>query len=390
VNSLLISKAKEKLTERMIKLNLPKILKDNSFIILLILFALFLRFLFLSDTPNLIDESYRLFWGETEEGLREKQLVDFHPPLIYKFTNSLFHFFADSVLATRLVFLLFGMIDIFLIYALAKKFNSERIAAFLASVNLFLIIFSIHISPYIILSTLTLLSILILMKISEKNNLLNLVLIGIIWGVGINLHYYFALLIATQTIIIFYLLKRGKKLYSMIPICIVFLLFLPIFDLFIHQLQYAHHSTYFETSFLKTIWTMSLFYLPHSFSVSFILSNKIAMFVSVVLYVIYTALFINFLFRFRFENNKNILILSFSFFGFVFLNVLGSFVQLTRFNTRYLFIVFPLYLIMVSIGLQKIKSQILKNIILALILVFSLIGIWLAFSVFPFKGEVLL
>jgi len=390
-------------------------------IISFLILALFVRLPFLRDTLYLPDEGPHLLWFNEDNGALREYLAetdtiygtseydvryfwngkeptqDTHPLLLYKFTNFVYTLLGDSVLLTRIVFLLLGFLNIFLIYKLAKKINSEKIAVFLSAVNLFFILFSVYISPYIILSALTLISTLILMELSKKNSIINWIFLGIIWGVGVSTHYFFVILILTQIPILFFLNKNQKR-YIAIPISVSFLIFLPSLSLFIKQLlnslnnQQIHAITSY-TGLTDILWSSSLFYLPHAFSVNFMLSNKIAFFVAAVLFTIYTGLLIKFIFGLRkysnsikpiefFTNlknhNKRLFILVFSFFGFLFLNMLLAFAKIVTFSNKYLSIIFPLYIIMVSQGLSSIRNKKLKWFILFLIFVLGLVSVWLA------------
>lgn len=394
--------------------NFPKFVKY--IIILLLILALFVRLPFLRDTLYLPDEGTHLLWfnedkGALREFIAENDLVygtseyyshyfwngneptqDTHPLLLYKFTNFAYTHLGESVLLTRIVFLLFGFLNIFLIYKLAKKFNSEKIAVFLSAINLFFILFSVFISPYIIVSALTLISTLILMELSKKNSILNLIFLGVIWGVGVSIHYYFIILILTQ-ILILYFLNKNQKRYIAIPFCIASVLFLPSLNLFIRQLMNSSSSVFVKSSLIDIIWSLSLFYLPHAFSVNFMLSNKITFFVAAILFTIYTGLLIKFIFGLRkYSNsikpikffidlknrNKRLFILLFSFFGFIFLNMLLALAQIITFSCKYLSIIFPLYIIMISQGLSSIRNKKLKWFILFLIFVLGLVSVWLA------------
>jgi len=372
------------------KTNTKSFFKKN-FILLILIFALILRLFFLSNSPDLVDETNRLTWGESNEGLKEKLLADIHPPLSYQINYFLYDL-TGSVLITRLFFLFFGILNIYLIYILAKKFNVEKIATFLATINLFSIAGSIHIAPYVILGTLTLLSVLIIIDLFKKRTTLSLILLGIIWGLGVSLHYYFIFLAIPQFLFIIYLLIKKKRLYlGLIPAGISFLIFLPNLSLFIHQvfISSKNYAYYINTTLAKLILTASLFYLPHAFSVAFILSNKLVLFVSLTLFLIYTLLLLRSLFELKkCKKNFALLSLALSFFGFIILNLILSLARLAKIHTRYLSMIFPLYLIMVSIGLSKIKNKNLRNITLILIFILSAIAILLAYSIFPFGREI--
>ena len=130
-------------------------------IIVLLIFALFVRLQFLRDSLYLPDEGPHLLWFNEDKGALRAYLTDTdllygtkeydvryfwngneptqdtHPLLFYKFTNFVYTLLGDSVLFTRIIFLLLGFLNVFLIYKLAKKFNSEKIAVFLSAVNLF-------------------------------------------------------------------------------------------------------------------------------------------------------------------------------------------------------------------------------------------------------------
>ncbi len=368
------------------------LLNKNYYIIFILIFAILIRVPFISDKPNLIDEGYHLSWGspENNEWLNQRMLsVDFHSPFYYKFTNFLYRL-SDSVLVTRLFFLSFGILNIFLLYKLGKKFNCGKIAALLATVNLYSLFHSVHISPYIILPTLTLLSVLVLINNYANFKWINLIYLGIIWGIGIQIHYYFMFLVAPQILILFYILNKEKKLARVVlPLGITFLIFSPILELFIHQLQRAPSSSYMlpYMSLLRILLALSLQTFSHGFSVPFLLSNRIALILGISLFSLCTFLLIKFLFLIKNYNELNILLVSF--FGFLLLNTLASLMKFASSHARYYSVIFPLYLLFISIAISNIKNVKIKFVTIILILVLYIIGLLLASSVFPFvNGEV--
>ncbi|MEM3519147.1 MAG: glycosyltransferase family 39 protein [Candidatus Hadarchaeales archaeon] len=384
------------------KILTKKLLNQNMFLLSMLVFAFLLQLLFLFDAPILHDEPYRLFWAENEEEFAKIMLADVHPPFIYKFSNWVYHLVGDSVARTRLVFIPIGLLNLFLTYKLAKRFKSEKIALLLASTSFYFISFSVRISPYTMVSAATTGSILFLMRFYEKKDTLSLVLLGAVWGIGMNIHYYTLLIIIPQLLLILYLTEGKQKMRCvLVPSLVAFIIFLPTLNLAIQQFMNALSRTENQeyswalarprVEPLRIVWTAGMFYPSHGMG-KVTERGPGVLYVAISLYFLYTIMLAKllmglkkhkFIFRLKKPENRDLFILLGSFFGYVFMLTIGNFLSVAYFLPRYFSVVYPAYITIMSIGLLQIKNKKLRFTMLGLALLFSLAAIWLSYLDFP-------
>ncbi|QQG40354.1 MAG: glycosyltransferase family 39 protein [Candidatus Levyibacteriota bacterium] len=255
------------------KINIYKIKREYIFLAIIILIALFFRFYNFPFRYGLGDETVRdAVIGI--EGARELQFpltgafssagaFTFGPWFYYQLI--LFHLFFPSLYSSWIYLSIGSVSCVFVLYKIGKLLEGEILGlllAFFASLSPALIIAGTHLTTQNMTNIFALLAVWIFLKIALKNvTYWWYIFLGIILGIGVNLHYQMAGLFILPIVLIIY---KKQILYFFLSIVGVVVTFLPLlfFDLnnhwftFRNMLYYLQHGK--ETMYVPNRW---LFYL---------------------------------------------------------------------------------------------------------------------------------
>ena len=153
-------------------------IKENTFLILLLVISFVFRIYKLDFQSPWIDELFTMINSSSEKSFIEiYQLlkVDVHPPLYYYIVNVFFHIFGDSSFVARFVSVLFGVGGLLALYYLAKElFNKKTIgiiAVLLLTINHFHIYYSQEARMYTMLFFTSIMSFIFLIKFIKKKEI---------------------------------------------------------------------------------------------------------------------------------------------------------------------------------------------------------------------------
>ncbi|MCX8093730.1 MAG: glycosyltransferase family 39 protein, partial [Candidatus Goldbacteria bacterium] len=101
------------------------------FFSIIICIGIFLRFFKLGVQNMWIDEYITAVYANESNFFKvflSSYVNDVHPPLFYIFTHFVVKLFGNSEFTLRFISVLFGIINIFIVYKIARSFFSEEIA----------------------------------------------------------------------------------------------------------------------------------------------------------------------------------------------------------------------------------------------------------------------
>lgn len=357
-------------------------LKENNYLILILLVGTILRFYHLDFQSVWLDEIHTL--NESNPNLSLSDLFnslaasDPHPPLYFIILQFLFKIFGYSTLVMRAFSAIMGVMGMVAFYLLAKELMNKKVALFsiaLLAVNYFHIYYSQEARMYVMMFTTTVLAFYFLIRFIKAPTLKTAFLHGFFAVLMIYTHF-FALftLFSHYLILLFFIIKpyhqNGKKLFylSFFSGITTLLLYLPSLRLF------------FVASERKSIWiplpTIDVY--TQIFKDFFGQSEIVLYFISFLLISVFIKLF-------QQKNNSNTLLnpikdkFLFSFFIvfiWVFITLLipliSSFINLPMIINRYFISILPAIILLLGIGLYYIKNNLVKGLLLTVIVVFSL------------------
>lgn len=231
-------------------------LKQNYWLILILLVAALLRFYKLDFQSVWLDEIHTLNEASPKNSFSEvyKQLMiaEPHPPLYFYCIHYLFKIFGYTSFVLRFFSAVVGILGVYSVYLLGHEILNKRvglISAMLVCVNSFHIYYSQDGRPYVFLFLFTALAFYRLIKFLKDSNLKNAMLYGVFAAFMISVHFFglFAL-IAQYLILLFFLISAQKSerkkffINSFLSGITTLILFIPSIKLFI------------QTTKIKDIW----------------------------------------------------------------------------------------------------------------------------------------
>lgn len=233
---------------------------DLALLILILLFAIFLRILFLNHRNLWFDEAFSYLVAKQDIfSLLTAVVADKHPPFYFLVLHFWMLFLGSNEITLRLLSLLIGIGAIYVCFLLAKILFNKKIAIYAATffaLSPLMIYYSVEIRMYILFVLLTLLTTLFWIKSTKSFNIINLLSFTIFFTLTLYTHY-FALLLILPFI---YLGIKQKSIRLLLPVVISFLLFTPWL------------KWYFDYTHPASITVSSLLALPATFA-SFILGG---------------------------------------------------------------------------------------------------------------------
>ena len=221
-------------------------INNESILVLIIIVAIVLRFFSYFEIPFTHDEFsalFRLKFDSFSELIEKGVKIDGHPAGIHVFLYYWTKLFGTQEWSVKIPFTIFGLLSVYLIYLIAKKWFNDTVgllsAAYLASIQ-FTVMFSQIARPYISGMFFSLLMIHYwsnLMMNPNKKFYINSLLFIISTSLC-TYNHHFSLLFATIIGISGIFIIQRKLLFKYL-ICglIVFILYIPHLKIFIYQLN---------------------------------------------------------------------------------------------------------------------------------------------------------
>jgi uncharacterized membrane protein len=353
--------------------------------------------------PQIIEKTYTdstifpEFWGGGAGSV----------PLYYVLVNYWTEIFGLSEFKLRLISALFGVISIYLIFLLGRfLFNSQTglIAAFILAINHQQIYFSQEARMYGMLVTLTLLSVLFLLRALSDGKTIHWVVFVITNAALLYTHYFSFFILFFEGLYVLIYWQKHKKFLKQIffSAAAIFVLYLPWIPALIKQLSYGPPLDRVIGAPPLSGLITDLFQIMIQFNswISPDLSNRIALRTMnffgltnsgwlLIISVVMLALLLGsaFIFGLIYLKNRKICTSSLKDHKVIFLLLWLLIPVLIPFlisvfspknaifsDIRYVLFASPAYYLIASLGISRIKKQ--KTIFLALLALFSLIPLY--------------
>ena len=363
-----------------------KLIKENLLIIILIFISAFLRIYHLDIQSPWLDEVLTL-----RETSPDMPFQEFKDQILLREGMPHFYFFIIRILnglfiytayTARLFSAIIGVLSVYSIYKLGKTIYNKNvglIASLLLTVNWFAISYSQEARCYMLLLFFTIISFTRLIIYIKETNIKNSILFGLVTGLVINTHLIGLITIFSQyalLLFIFLYTKKNKKIYvfkcGIISFFTALMISLPTYEMFLKATKY------------KSGWLQ----LPNSDGLSEIF--RLFLGNTELLYFIFTTLIVYYFIRLfnqkqtlinleNLINNKLIfssLILLTWFFLPILIPILKSYTSEPMILHRYFIGLLPALIIAIAIGIDLIKSSLIKFSLVIIIFSLSLTDIF--------------
>ncbi len=331
-------------------------IKHSIFLILFL--ATFLRFSHIDFVPLWNDELYTLTYiSDMGSALNFSRtfLDPGNPPLFFILSNIWLYFFSENIFQIRLLPIILGVAQVYLLYLFARKILSEKIAiiaSFLSAINIFIIVESNEIRSYILAMMLVILGCYSFYKLKNEFNIKNLIFYVLISILLINTHYYCILYVLANFALGMFLFK--DKIRFLGANVLSFLSFVPYFLITFKQKSLMDNfNTWIEKPTWEVIYNHIIFYFGNAFWLILIILFSIFVFKKIPQKEAKVFLY-------------NVYVISFVFVGAF---LISMFIKPILFE-RYLCIFLPLFILNTAIFLSMdFKSRFQPLIVVAIFLV---------------------
>jgi len=349
-------------------------IKQNYILLLIVVFGTFLRFYKIDFQSIWLDEICSYIESDPQKKFLDiysfVKAYDPHPPFYYFSLHVVFQIFGYTTFVMRAFSAILGIAGIISIYYLGKELINKRgglIVAALTSVNHFHLFYSQEGRMYTLLFLTSTLSFYFLIKFIKKPSVRNSVFYTIFATLLIYSHFFALFVLVSQYLILFYfLIKSGKSerkkifILSAISGIASFLLWIPALKILLVVAKV-------ESSWIQ-LPTAEVFSILFK---GFFGNAEVLVYLSSMLIIFY-------FFKIFDQEHKKEEVNDNDLFGFVILIVwivitlaipfLRTYLSIPIMIDRYFISILPAVLIMVAIGLTKIKSKLIQNSIVCLFL----------------------
>ena len=358
--------------------------KDKIIFILLVLFAIILRILFI-DKPAGFWHNEMVMYNQTIAGgpldiIKAAVDADVHFPLYQLMLAVWMKVFGNGDITIRLFSVLAGVLNVVMAFFTGKEIKDEttgNIFAFLTAINATLIFYSQEVKFYIFLSLFVTISMFFIIRIIKNNNIKDyigyiLANAAIVYTFTIGVLY----VIAQGLVVLTYILLKNKKVLKNFLISNIILVasILP-FAIYIltHMGKYESANWIFTSNIFTTFVLIQNYFTP---SIIGIYNNPkvyiptLGLLQIIFLYIPVGIAFYG-MFRAIKDNKNNAYILALPILFLLFETILCMNSGL-RMLTRYTILAVTPFLLLISLGLREIKPIKLKIIITYLLLINTL------------------
>lgn len=362
-------------------------IKENIWLIAILLLAIFLRFYQLDFQSVWLDEVHTMIESCPDLTFDEfKYVVYFREGMGYFYfyiVRVLQQIFGISSFVVRFFSAAMGVLAVYSIYHLGKTLYNKRAglyaAAFL-SVNAFIIFYSQEARPYMLLVFAVIFSFIRVVYFIKNPNVKNAVWYGVATGIVVNTHFVSLSTVFSQYVLLlffFIIIEKKQKLIFLrngfISFVVALLLSWNTKDIFIKMMGY---KSGWLTLPAKDGFTIIFYELLGSTEMlTFLFSLLLIYF----LIKIFESSEIEYDYNSIIENK--LLFSGVVFFSWFFLPILipviKSYTSEPMIYNRYFIALIPALLLMIGIGVELIKNRITKTAIVIVILCFALIDIFL-------------
>ncbi len=360
-----------------------QILKNNYVLAGILILGAFLRFYKLDFQSIWLDEIHTMI--ECNPKITYKESYDIAifreqmPQLYFLLIKLLSSVFGHTTYIVRSFSAVIGILTIFSIYLLGKEINNKKtglIAALFLSINYFHLWYSQEARPYSLFALMTILSFYRLTIFIKRSNLKTALLYGFFAALMIDTHFFGIFILVSQIIILFFFLFDIPKLeritflkYSIVSGLTAFFFWLPSLNIFLLVMKIKSfwiqppaidvYTQLFKEFFgnaesiLLIVFIVTLFYFIQIFNQkeeskrSYRQNPMFLSFVIVITWILVT----------------------------LFIPLVRSYMDIPMIISRYFIGVLPAVILLLSMGISSIKSKLVQNSILFILLLTSLTDI---------------
>lgn len=366
-------------------MKISTLIKENYILITILIIASILRMYHLDFQSVWLDEIHSINEANPKNSVSEMfdalMIAEPHPPLFFLLLHFSFKIFGYTTFVARILSVIIGIFGVFSIYLLGKELYNKKVgvaAGILLTFNYFHLYYSQDARMYSLLFLMTTLSFYYLIKFIKNPTYKSSILYAVFAALMIYCHFFALFALFSQYLILLYFIIKPfnisrKKffVYCFISGIVTLLLYIPTYKLFI------------KTSEMTSIWIqMPTLDVYTQFFKDFFGQSEL------VLFFIVTLLILFFIHLFKVKNSEKFAInpnedkLVFSFFILfvwilvtLFLPLVRTYTSLPMLVNRYFINILPAVLIIVAIGLDFVKNQIVRYAVVAIIVLFSVTDI---------------
>uniref|UniRef100_UPI00404B97A4 glycosyltransferase family 39 protein n=3 Tax=Flavobacterium sp. TaxID=239 RepID=UPI00404B97A4 len=366
-------------------MNIINLVKKNSALIFILLLATFFRLYNLDFQSLWMDEIYTMNVSNPSfsfEKLRQEVILREGFPYFYFILLRFFYFFTEySGLAARSVSAIAGVMGVYYIYLLGKELRNKNvglIAALLLSINDFHILYSQEARPYTLFFLFVIISFYRLSIFIKNTNNKNAIYYGLSVGLVLNINFFGLITLFSQALIVLFFILLSKKenavsllKKSLISGGIGLLLFIPNYEILLKLLNF------------KSFWVPQ----PKEDSLTILFKQFLGN--SEITLFLFGLIFFYYFYKLACENSEKIEIdsikksnLNFSFIvlffwitTFVGVLIMKSYGETSLILDRYFITTIPVLILILAIGIDLIKNNLLKFLLITTVFIFSLFNL---------------
>lgn len=315
-------------------------------------------------------------------------MTDLTPPLYFVFLKFFINIFGEHDVSLRFLSVLFGIINIPVMYFAGKELGSKRtglVAAALCSISSFLIYYSQEVRYYAFIALLATVSSLFVIKVlknPDKKNLAGLIISNLAIMHTFTLGFVFVGIQAVCVSAYYYFKNRENLKRYVISQLITCILFIPFFIVLWYQLKILSAIPNFSAIFFSPVSVLAIFqnwFTPVAngfMNVTPDFYNRVLSgFPSIHLFVLFAvvpALICIASLVYGCIKNSKVLILVSGSLLFVLLEIIATLLGKFEIITRYTIIAYPAILLAISFGLTNIKNRFISLSLITILLSLNL------------------
>ncbi|WP_291130385.1 glycosyltransferase family 39 protein [Flavobacterium sp. UBA7682] len=350
--------------------------KSNYALIAILIFAAILRFYHLDYQSIWLDEIHTMLEANPKQSMSDVYVAistgEQMPPLYFYSIYFLFKIFGYTTIVARVFSAVLGIISIFTIYQFGKELYSKQvglIAALLLCLNPFHLFFSQEARPYIILLIFTILAFTALVKFVKKPNRKNAIFYGLFAGLMLSSHFFGLFVIVSQYFVLLVFLILSDKatrvsffVNSFISGIVTLLLFIPAIKILIRVTEIK--AFWIQPTTIETIKQIFKDFCGNS---DFILTLSILALLYYLFIQVkepktkktYSDIVSNKLFL------SSIILFSWVLIVLA-IPILRSYLTVPMIVSRYFIVILPALIVLISISIYRIKSNLIATLVVLL------------------------
>lgn len=344
---------------------------SNYIIVLILILASAMRLyhleyqsVWLDEIASITEANPAVKWADLEITIVTS---DPHPQLYYILLKCSFLFFGYTIFVARLLSAIIGVLGVFSIYLLGKEVMNKKvglISAFLLAINAFHLYYSQEVRMYSLLLLLTVLSFYRLMIFLKNATYKNAVWYGVFTGLMLFTQFFALFVLASQLFILLIVLLRQETkkdklqfLYkSLVSGAIIIAIFFPAIDIFIATTKKKYAAI--QPTTIETIKQVFKDFADNS---------NILIYISLVIIAVYFFFVVkNKLFKNKQESLVIFVLLSWIFITLG-LPIIRSYLVTPMINSRYLIVILPPLILLVAMGIDKMRNKIIQITVIAIL-----------------------